>query len=209
MWLAVGVLAACDAQVESDYPGQALVALQGSVVAAGPVAIKSMLIRWATDDPTGPGEAVSPLALTTSYPAQFTALILAEPPAAARQSLPDGPTFAEGYLFAFDAGGGTVGTDFGHALVWLAGPAGDGTQTAVYLGGATAAGFTVAERSETDALSAEEEILADRCVARAVGEGWNDTRAETTCRAAHAYRLLPAPQGIATRWQLHAVAGGP
>jgi hypothetical protein len=203
---ALVLAAACDAQVHADYGGEPIWDLSGFIDAVGEVHVDRMVLRWAGTDPLGPGEHESEVVVKTAFPNRFTASVLAEPPAAARLAFDGEPGFAEGFLFVLDGRGNTIGVDFERVLVWLEAGAADGTTLAGYLGGPLAAGFHVRARAPLPAPTAEGELLAERCIERALAEGWSGERATTVCRVLRAYRLGPAAD---TAWTVRAVSTGP
>ncbi|HMI93720.1 MAG TPA: hypothetical protein VK509_20240, partial [Polyangiales bacterium] len=82
-------LLACSAQVESDYPGEPLATLRGSVTARASalesVPAVSAGIMWSTIDPTFVGERVE---VDGSFPATFTLDLFAPPPSEAEAKTP-------------------------------------------------------------------------------------------------------------------------
>ncbi len=208
MALVLMTMAACDAQVDADYGGEPLLVLEGNIVAVGEIAVRGMVLRWQTTDPRGPGEHQSALSLHTSFPNRFQAGVLGEPPEGGRVAFTGEPGFAEGYLFARDGRRRTLGADYGRALVWLSAAAPEGGATAAYLGAALPAGFHVMTRVEAPVAPPEQGPLVEQCVTRARAEGWDAARAETTCRLGRAYRLTPAPRGLAEPWTVTALPGG-
>lgn len=200
------LLASCDAQVDADYGGEPLAVLSGVIDTPSRASVDALVVRWSTADPRGPGEHASRTRLSTSFPNAFAAALLATPPdAALLRCAPGEPRLAEGYLFALDEAGATVGADFAHVLVWLDSDAAPGSPTAAYLGAPLAAGFHVMLRTEEEAPPPSQAPMIAACIAAGLAAGWDEARARAVCPQVRAYQLAPAPFGFEERWVVNTV----
>lgn len=204
--LAAAGLAGCDPLVDTTYPGEPLVRLQGVVSSTQGTDIA----------PTGAKGAVLWQAANLSELTGFTRLPLSldfpvltfevmEPPAddAVFQVDPGEPVIGEGYLHIVKPTTGErarpedfLATEYDHALIYVAADLPPGGPTAQYLGGALGAGFHVAVRTATATLTPPQQALVERCVQLATGMPPDRVRA--SCTAQRLYRLDPAPEDLTT-----------
>ncbi|WP_437503157.1 hypothetical protein [Sorangium sp. So ce1099] len=181
------LIAACgDSQVGSDYAGESLLTVQGTIVneldepPAGPV--EAVLVWNADDDDTGSRIIPVRASATGSFPASFTLSIHAPPP---ERALND---FSEFYFentrvgiatveAAFDeasAGEGTsLGVDENHVIVYVEGEMAEGGLWSNFFGGRLAPGYHVMDvwpRKLGGAVDAELQAAFDACDAAATTE---------------------------------------
>jgi hypothetical protein len=101
--LAVAV-AACDAQVTSDYRGERMVEIRGAVVAEStPPAAEPALVWWTAGAGAGDGALATPVATEGAFPSAFTLTVYRRPPDAALVDVPAsgggaGPTLSVPWL---------------------------------------------------------------------------------------------------------------
>ena len=127
--LAVMALAACDAQVAADYPGEPVARVHGTAVGFSPDDVADGAgVRWNTqqgaDLTAGP---VTPLPLEATPPSGITVLVLAAPPEEAYLVFADGsPRIAEGALY-LTRGDALAGVTIDTALVFVEGEVAPGS----------------------------------------------------------------------------------
>ncbi|WP_437315242.1 hypothetical protein [Sorangium sp. So ce385] len=181
------LLAACgDAQVGSDYPGEALLTLEGTIVnelgvaPAGPV---EAVLVWNADD-TDSGSRIIPVraSATGSFPASFTLSIHAPPPERALNDFSEfifentrvGIATVEAALDEASAGERTsLGVDENHVIVYVEGDMAEGGLWSNFFGGRLAPGYHVMEvwpREPGGAVDAELQAAFDACDAVATTE---------------------------------------
>jgi hypothetical protein len=187
---AVLLVAACDAQVDGSYAGEAYVRLRGVAVAFdADVAIDGAMVRWTSQSgaqlDAGP---MTPLPLEWAPPA-LTVPVVALPPDDARFGFAGEPArIAEGTLF-LSHGDAIVGEALGVALVYSDGDVAAGGLAANYLGGAATPGFHLRDVRPTANLTPAQADLALRC---------GDTAA---CEQPRLYRLVPIKDDLAAQLQ--------
>jgi hypothetical protein len=163
--LASLLLAACDAQVDGGYPGEALVRVHGTAVGfRSDEFADGAAVRWNTqvgaDLRAGPIDA---LPLEASPPSGLSVVVLAPPPEEAYFAFTGEPArIAEGTLFLSNAGE-LVGQAIGFALIHVDGPMAPGSLSAGYVGGTPAPGFHLCDVRPTAELSDAQAYFAARC----------------------------------------------
>jgi len=186
--LVVMALAACDAQVAADYPGEPVARVHGTAVGFSPDDVADGAgVRWNTqqgaDLTAGP---VTPLPLEATPPSGITVLVLAAPPEEAYLVFADGsPRIAEGALY-LTRGDALAGVTIDTALVFVEGEVAPGSMAAQYLAGAPAPGFHLYDARATAVLSAPQAYFAMLC-------GGGDA-----CTQPRLYQLVPTADDLAT-----------
>ena len=189
--LAALVLVACDAQVDAGYTGEPLVRLHGTAIGFSPTDLAdAALVRWnpqrGIDLSAGP---TTPLPMEAAPPSGLSLLVLGEPPDDAYFAFAEPePRIAEGLLF-LTRNGTSVGGTIDAVLVYVDGEVAPGSLAADYLGDAPAPGFHLYYMMVTEELTAAQAYLAGRC-------GGSEA-----CRAPRLYRLVAAPDDLATTLQ--------
>jgi hypothetical protein len=184
------IVAACDAQVDGRYAGDAYVRLRGVAVAFdADVVIDGAMARWTSQSgaqlDAGP---TTPLPLEWSPPA-LTLPLVSLPPADAMFGFAGEPArIAEATLF-LTHGDKVVGEAIDIALVYLDGDVAAGSMAANYLGGAEASGFHLSDVRPTANLTPAQADLAVRCGDPAV------------CTQPRLYRLVPIRDDLAAQLQ--------
>jgi hypothetical protein len=184
------LVAACDAQVDGTYAGEAYVRLRGVAVAFdADVAIDGAMARWTSQSgaqlDAGP---TTPLPLEWSPPA-LAVPVVSLPPDDARFGFAGEPArIAEATLFVTH-GDKVVGEALDIALVYVDADVAAGSMAANYLGGAVASGFHLRDVRPTANLTPAQADLALRC---------GDTAA---CEQPRLYRLVPIPDDLAAELQ--------
>jgi hypothetical protein len=187
-FLAIVLLAACDAQVDAEYPGEPVARVHGTAVGFSPEDVADGAgVRWNTqqgvDLTAGP---VTLLPFEATPPAGVTVLVLAAPPEEAYFGFDDGsPRIAEGALF-LTRGDDRVGVTIDTALVFVDGEVPLGSLAALYLGGMPVPGFHLYDERATAVLSEPQAYFAMRC-----GGG-------EACTQPRLYQLVPTADDLAT-----------
>lgn len=201
-------LAACDAQVAAEYPGDPLVRVRGTAIGfdEGDTA-SAAAVRWnpqrGAELTAGPRQA---LPLRTHPPSSVTLELVAAPVEEAYFGFEGEPArIAEGTLF-LTHGDALVGEAIDFVLVHLDGEAAPGSLTAAYLGGALAPGFHLLDVRATAELSPAQAYLTARCQDAEAGE--DAAAAWAACRAPRLYELLPTPDDLDTALPFFVHPGG-
>lgn len=162
------LVAACDAQVDGSYAGDAYVRLRGVTVGFPARAfVDGAAVRWTVQ--TGADLRAGPtLALPLeSAPPAVIVPVVSLPPDEVRFGFAGEPArIAEGTVLLTD-GGDITGEAIGVALVYVDGDVQPGSLAADYLGGVAASGFHLCNVRPTASLSAAQADLAARCGATA------------------------------------------
>lgn len=215
--LLVALVAGCDAQVDTSYPGEAEIHLHGTAIGFGVEEVAAAAILWNQNRghlvPSGPIVAQP---MQPAFPAALTISVLAPPPDDAHFAV-DGEVagIAEGYLHLVRADAGDeigpddfVGTAVDLVLVHVRGEVDPDGLVADYLGGARASGFHLLESRATAELSDAQAYFAGRCVEQMVADGVLAAEvAEAECRFKRLYRLIGSADGLATRLLFYPWAG--
>ncbi|WP_437276319.1 hypothetical protein WME90_34440 [Sorangium sp. So ce375] len=181
------LLAACgDPQVGSDYSGEALLTLKGTIVnelGVAPEGPVEAVLVWNTDDGDTGSEIIPVRASATgSFPASFTLSIHAPPPESALNDFSEfgventrvGIATIEAALDEASAGEGTsLGVDENHVIVYVEGEMAEGGLWSNFLGGRLAPGYHVMDvwpRKLGGAVDAELQAAFDACDAAATTE---------------------------------------
>jgi hypothetical protein len=150
--LLLASVAACDAQVDADHQGTALVTLTGSVrntrTQATPDA--EVAVVWVNSSGSPDLSGTDSVEVEGSFPAQFT-LSIYQPPEPALLNDWDGVKFGVAYIlaglpgtdYANDDGPGILGIDADHLLVYVPADVPADSPLATVLRGAPRAGFHV------------------------------------------------------------------
>jgi hypothetical protein len=192
----VVLLAACDAQVDGSYAGDAQIRLRGITVGfATDTVIDGAAARWTSQ--TGAQLDDGPM---TRLPLEFAppavvVPVVSRPPGEAMFGFAGEPArIAEATLFVTD-GGAIVGEAIDVALVYVDGDVAPGSLAADYLGGGAAPGFHVFDVQATASLTRAQADLAARC------------GGTVACTQPRLYRLLPTTDDLAAQLQFY--RGGP
>jgi hypothetical protein len=187
---ALVLLAACDAQVDGSYAGDALVRLRGVAVGfPADATIDGAAVRWTAQTgaqlDAGP---MQPLPLDLA-PSAVIVPIVARPPADAMFGFAGEPArIAEGTLMLTD-GDAIVGVAIDFALVYVDGDVAAGSLGADYLGGTAAPGFHLCDVRATARLTDAQAYLAAQCGGTAA------------CIDPRLYRLEPMPDDLRSELQ--------
>ncbi len=150
--LTCAALAACGSVADSDYRGEPLASLRGTVTAAAGLTIDRPIdvsILWLHEDDDGDGDSLTTQSVTVegSFPSNFE-LVLNEPPPEGVLSVDEatGNAFVMGFVVAapsgtdpYDLEGGAVspaGAVIDHMLIWTRDGFAEGSREALYYGGA-------------------------------------------------------------------------
>lgn len=183
------VVAACDAQVDGDFAGDAAARLRGVTLGfAADAVIDGAAVRWTAQlapDLAGP---TTPLPLDAEPPAVVVP-ILGVPPAAARFGFDGDPVrLAEGTVL-LTGDGAVVGEAIGVALVHVEGDVQPGSLAADYLGGVAAPGYHLYDSLATAGLGDAQAYFAARC------------GGTPACAEPRRYRLVATTEDLATELQ--------
>jgi len=196
----LAVFVACDAQVDSRYPGEPLVRLHATAAGFRPDDFADAgAVSWNAQRDAALSGAVEALPIESAPPSSLSLLVLAAPPDDVYFGFDgEAPRLAEGALVLTRAGA-VVGEAIDAALVFVDGEVAPGSLAADYLGAALAPGFHLRERRATAELTRSQADLAARC-------GGGDP-----CRAPRLYRLVATPADLATELVFFrsAAAGAP
>lgn len=201
--LAAAALAAgCDAQVESDYPGEPLATFRGQVAGVPPLPPLEAAMLWQRGPPPSVDdqELATRAPVESGFPGTFVMRLYQPPPAAARRSLlPGEVSFARGnvgavpYGVAADmvaalptAGENAYGLDVAHWVIHLQEDVPPSSVTAWWLGAPLPAGYHLVDVTPIDPACDPE-----ACVGELLVLGLSDETARGLCMAP--YRLSPAP----------------
>lgn len=104
----LALLAACDPQVDAEHQGTPLAQLTGTIrnTRTLPTGDPEVLVVWIGDSPAGDTSDIDSVAVTGTFPAQFSLSIYEPPGPAFLLELPGG-SFGVGTIFA-----STLGTDY-------------------------------------------------------------------------------------------------
>jgi hypothetical protein len=192
MKLAVVVLlvAACDAQVDGGYAGDAYVRLRGTTVGFPAAAVvDGAAVRWTSqtgaDLRAGP---TLPLPLESAPPAVIVPVVSLPPDETRFGFAGETARIAEGTLLLTD-GGDITGAAVGLALVYVDGDVQPGSLAADYLGGVAVPGFHLCNVRATATLTAAQGDLAARC------------GATPACTEPRLYRLVASPGDLHAQLQ--------
>ncbi|AUX46979.1 hypothetical protein SOCE26_084890 [Sorangium cellulosum] len=186
------LLAACDAQVGSDYPGEPLLTVQGTIVneldepPAGPV---DAVLVWNTQGGESDKENFPVRATVTgSFPSAFTLSMYAPPPEEALNDLSEGGLVDTRVGIAIvvaasseedDPGeGSSLGVDEEHVIVYVESDMDEDGYWSKFLGGPLAPGFHVMDafsREDVGEVDAELQAAFDACNAAATTEAEHNT----------------------------------
>jgi hypothetical protein len=189
--LALLLLVACDAQVDSGYAGEPVALLHATAVGFRPGDFADgAAVRWnpqiGTDLSAGP---TTPLPLEPIPPSELVIPVSADPPPDAYFSFAgEAPRIAEGMLF-LTSGGENVASSIDVVLVHVDGSVEPGGLAATYLGGVPGRGFHLAYARATAELTPAQAYLAMVC-------GGGDA-----CRTPRLYRLVIPGGDLATQLQ--------
>lgn len=218
------LLAACDAQVGADYPGEPLLTLQGQVVSNGPLPPLEAAMLWQRGPPpsTGDQELATRAPVEAGFPSRFALRLYQPAPEAARRTLAPGePRYARANAAAVPygiavtkvdslpaSGNPGYGIDADHWVVWLEADVRAGSIAEWWLGGAMPAGFHLLRVTAVEARCQTAAAL-DACVAELRRRGAPDdgTAEPGTARGfcLAPYRLEPATPGEQLVLELGAV----
>jgi hypothetical protein len=184
------LVAACDAQVDGSFAGDALVRLRGTVVGfPADAVIEGAAVRWTAqggaDLAAGP---TTPLPLELAPPAVVVAVVSPPPDEAMFGFAGEPGRIAEGTLFVTD-GDAIVGEAIDFALVYVDGDVAPGSLAADYLGGIAASGFHLYDVRATASLIAAQADLAARC------------GGTVACTQPRLYRLVSITADLGTQLQ--------
>lgn len=169
--LLLASVAACDAQVDADHQGTALVTLNGSVrntrTQATPDA--EVVVVWQKSSGSPDLTGTDSVEVEGSFPAQFKLSIYQPPDPALLNDWGDGVKFGVAYIiagvpgtdYADDDGPGILGIDDDHLLFYLPADVPAGSDLATVLRGAPRAGFHV---YGTHKLTDAEKAQRQQCV---------------------------------------------
>ena len=217
------VLASCDPQADSGYPGEPLVTLQGQVISTGALPPLEAAMLWQRGPPpsTDEQDLATRAPVQTGFPATFTVHLYQPPPAAARRTLSPGEiTFARANAAAVPYGVAAAGVsalpsaanpgygiDANHWVVYLAADVPAHSLMEWWLGAALPAGFRLLRVTAVNPKCITSDQL-DACVADLAQRGVTDgARAQAFCL--EPYRLAPAPPGEQLVLDLGSVGLGP
>ncbi len=179
-------VAACDPLAGTDYVGEPLFTL-GGTLSAPDDQVGGVALVW--QDPRGaggPGVATTAVPVALEFPAAFHVSIPTPPPAAARFTL-DGVELAEAYVYAVvdpsAARPAPRGLARGHVLIFASSDVPPGSAAAAYLGGPVAAGYHLRAFAPTPTPRAQQPLI-ERCIVA----GWS----RRACEVRRAYDLEPA-----------------
>jgi hypothetical protein len=202
--LAAAALAAgCDAQVESDYPGEPLATFRGRVTGDATLPPLEAAMLWQRGPPPSVGdqELATRAPVESGFPNSFVIRLYQPPPAAARRSLlPGEVSFARGNVGAVpqgvaadmvaalpSAGENAYGLDVAHWVIHLQQDVPPSSVTAWWLGAPLPAGYHLVRVTVIDPAC----IDLEACVGDLLVLGLDDATARGLCLAP--YRLSPAP----------------
>lgn len=184
------LVAACDAQVDGSYAGDAYVRLRGTTVGfAADAVIDGAAVRWTSQ--TGPdldAGPTLPLPLESEPPAVVVPVVSRPPDDAMFGFAGEPARIAEGTLLLTD-GDTIVGEAIDFALVYVEGDVQPGSLAADYLGGVAAPGFHLCDVTATASLTDAQAYFAARC------------GGTTACRQPRLYRLVPIADDLRTQLQ--------
>jgi hypothetical protein len=185
-------LVGCDSLANTDYVGQAMFTLQGTLAAPATSAddpVGGLALMWQDAAGVGgPGVASTSVPVAIEFPSTFRAAVPVPPPDVARFRFADSDVeLAEGYVVVVaDAAASRPdprGTERVHVLVYLTADAEAGTLAADYLGGPLTAGYHLRRFAAAPTAGLAQADLIERCVASGA--------ARTACVARRGYRLGP------------------
>jgi hypothetical protein len=217
------ILASCDPQADSGYPGEPLVTLQGQVVSAGALPPLEAAMLWQRGPPpsTDEQDLATRAPVQTGFPATFTVHLYQPPPAAARRTLAAGEVeFARANAAAVPYGVASAGVsalpsasnpgygiDAYHWVIFLAADVAQGSLMEWWLGAALPAGFHLLRVAAVNPSCLTQDQLA-ACVAELGRHGVTDgDTARQFCL--EPYKLSVAPAGEQLLLDLGSVALGP
>jgi hypothetical protein len=190
--LLLACLSGCDSLASTDYVGQPLFTLEGTLAAPAtapddPVGGLALLWQDATGA-GGPGLASTSVPVAIEFPSTFRAAVPVPPPELARFAFADADVqLAEGYVVVVaDAAAARPeprGTDRVHVLVYASADVEAGTLAADYLGGPLTAGYHLRRFAIAPTAAPAQAALIERCVASGADR--------TACVARRGYRLGP------------------
>ena len=185
-------LVGCDALANTDYVGQPLFTLEGTLAVPATAAedhVGGLALLWQDSAGAGgPGAASTSVPVAIEFPSKFRAAVPVPPPEVARWRFADADVeLAEGYVVVVADAAAPVpdprGTDRVHVLVYATADVEAGTLAADYLGGPISAGYHLRRFAVAPAAAAAQAELIERCVASGA--------MRTACVARRAYRLGP------------------
>ena len=184
-------LAGCDPLADSDYVGEPMFTLKGTLVATSKDAPSASGVALAWQDPAaagGPGIATSVVPVQTELPATVTIHVPLPPPDAARFAFDDTDVeLAEAFVLLVDDVAVTRPVPRGivrdRVVVFATHDVADGTQAADYLGGPVGAGYHL-RRLVQGTPGPSQQIMIDRCIAAGASDA--------ACQARRGYQLAPA-----------------
>ncbi|WP_437673194.1 hypothetical protein [Sorangium sp. So ce131] len=180
------LLAACDGQADSDYAGEPLLTLQGTIVneldepPAGPV--DAVLVWNIQGSESGAENFPVRATVTGSFPAAFTLSMYTPPPENALNDLSEGGLVdarvgiatIEAAPHEGEAGeGSSLGIDEGHVIVYVESDMDEDGFWSNFFGGPLAPGFHVMDvftREDGNAVDAELQAAFEACDAAATTE---------------------------------------
>lgn len=192
--LATCVLGGCDSLAGTDYVGEPMFTLSGTLSSKGSGADDHELglsLMWQDSRGAGgPGIAASPVPVSLEFPSTLHLSIALPPPDAARFAFDDSPSeLAEAYLVVVgpdaDMPHQMRGIDRSHALVWASGDISQGALAADYLGGPVSAGYHLRRHVPVTTPGAAQQQMIDRCVASGASP--------RACAARRGYQLAAIP----------------
>ncbi len=205
--LAAAALAAgCDAQVQSDYPGEPLATFRGRVTGAATLPPLEAAMLWQRGPPPSVDdqELATRAPVESGFPNSFVIRLYQPPPAAARRSLlPGEVSFARGNAAAVPYGvaadmvaalpaahENAYGLDVAHWVIHLQQDVPPSSVTAWWLGAPLPAGYHLVHVTVIDPACIPAAEL-EACVGGLLVLGLSDATARGLCLAP--YRLSPAP----------------
>lgn len=200
------LLAACNSQADSDYPGEALLKVQGTIINeldAPPTASVDAVLIW--NNGSDPGNDVenfpTRVTVTGGFPATFTLAVYAPPPESSLNDLSEGglddTRVGIAGISAAESGasgveGSALGVDERHVIVYVESDMAEGGFWVNFFGQRLAPGFHV-----MDALphaGEEQQAAFDACMAAAATEA-----AQKACNGHDSkIRIRPSAEGEST-----------
>lgn len=179
--LALCLLAGCDPVAGTDYVGEPMFALSGTLTSKAPSEdpLELALLWQDSGGAGGPGVAITRVPSALELPSTVRLSIPLPPPDAARFAFDD-VELAEAYIGVLAEPNDVRGIDRSHVLVWADRDVEAGTAAADYLGGALEAGYHL-RRFVPGAPGNAQRVMIDRCAAAG--------STKTACEARRDYQL--------------------
>lgn len=186
----LSVLAGCDSLADTDYVGEPMFRLDGTLVTTTKEPSSATGVALAWQDPGGaggPGVATTVVPVQTELPATVKIVVPLPPPAAARFVFDDADVeLAEAFVLLVD---GAAPRPVSHGIVrdrvvvFATADVAEGTQAADYLGGPISAGYHLRRLVQATPPGAAQLLMIERCIAA------GSSRA--ACETRRGYQLAP------------------